>query len=169
MKTLVLTMVGKDRPGLINLLSNIIVDHQGDWIDSHFGRLAGQFAGIAEISLPAAQVAALTDKLTQLEGLQISLQDGEPQATSEHLVKFLVTANDRQGIVKEISDCLLSHSVNVLQMETHRSHAPNWGGELFGAEIIAELPESMSEDQLQQQLESLSDDLVVDMEFDFPT
>lgn len=164
MKTLVLTLVGKDRPGLINLLSNVVLNHGGNWIDSHFGRLAGQFAGIAEISLPDENYAQLSAALNQLEGVKITLQTGGEQAESQRPIAFLVTANDRPGIIKELTDCLLRLQVNLLQMQTQRSHAPNWGGELFEAKLEAELPATLDEDELQRQLEQLSDDLMIDME-----
>lgn len=168
MKTLVLTMIGKDRPGLINQISQLVLAHQGNWIDSHFGRLAGQFAGIAEITLADEHEQPLRDALAALTGISITLEGGGPQPTYDDQIKLTVTANDRQGIVNEITDTLMAHQVNLLQVETTCTHAPNWGGALFQAQMIAALPNSITEAQLQALLEQLSDDLIVDMERYFP-
>ena len=43
---MVLTIISKDRPGLVQTLAQVIADHSGNWIDSSMARLGGEFAGI---------------------------------------------------------------------------------------------------------------------------
>ncbi len=47
---LVLTIIGEDRPGIVELLAKIISDHSGNWLESSMSQLAGKFAGV-EISI----------------------------------------------------------------------------------------------------------------------
>ena len=44
MTTLVLTVIGDDRSGLVSALSGAIADHDGSWERSQLARLAGKFA-----------------------------------------------------------------------------------------------------------------------------
>ena len=64
--SLVLTVLGEDRPGLVEALSHIIAAHEGNWLESRMAHLAGQFAGILRASVPEGNATAL---LTALQGL----------------------------------------------------------------------------------------------------
>ncbi len=46
---LVLTVIARDRPGLIKDLSETIAMHGGNWVDSSMARLGGEFAGILRV------------------------------------------------------------------------------------------------------------------------
>ena len=66
--SLVVTFVGPDRPGLVELLSKTIAAHGGNWLDSRMCALSGQFAGIVLARVPEADAAALRRALSELEG-----------------------------------------------------------------------------------------------------
>jgi glycine cleavage system regulatory protein len=66
MATLVLTVIGNDRSGLVDALAGPIAEHGGNWNRSHMARLAGQFAGIVVISAPDDAVDALTASFESL-------------------------------------------------------------------------------------------------------
>ncbi len=46
MADLVLTLIGPDRPGLVEAVAEPIAAHGGNWLESRMAHLAGQFAGI---------------------------------------------------------------------------------------------------------------------------
>src|SRR4030095_2347226 len=71
--SLVLTVLGEDRPGLVEALSHIIAAHEGNWLESRMAHLAGQFAGILRTSVPDRNAAALLAALQGLaaHGLQV--------------------------------------------------------------------------------------------------
>ena len=52
METLVLTVIGDDRPGLVSALSACLSGHEAVWQRSQMSRLAGKFAGIVEVVVP---------------------------------------------------------------------------------------------------------------------
>ena len=47
--SLVLTVIGPDRPGLVEALSQSIASHDGNWLESRMAKLSGQFAGIVRV------------------------------------------------------------------------------------------------------------------------
>ena len=49
---IVLTMIAPDQPGLVERVSQVIVDHGGSWLASRMSHLDGMFAGILSVSLP---------------------------------------------------------------------------------------------------------------------
>jgi glycine cleavage system regulatory protein len=83
---LVLTVIGPDRPGLVELLSRIIAGHGGNWLESRMNRLGGQFAGIIRVEIPTAAEPALAAALAGLSSQSLTVvcrSDGpEPPAAS---------------------------------------------------------------------------------------
>ena len=73
MKKLVITFISDDRPGLVEKLSQIVQEHDGNWLESKMAQLSGKFTGIVEISLPEKQVSVLTQQLKALSSEGISL------------------------------------------------------------------------------------------------
>ena len=76
MASLVLTILGDDRPGLVSAVSAPISAHRASWERSELSRLAGKFAGIVVVSAPGERVDALVAELTALEsqGLQVIVE-----------------------------------------------------------------------------------------------
>ena len=82
MASLILTVVGPDRPGLVRALSEAVAARGGSWLESRMARLAGQFAGIVLVEAPES----LLDDLRALEsqGLRIVVQGGAPSGGRRH-------------------------------------------------------------------------------------
>ena len=59
MTTLVLTLIGDDRPGLVSAVSGPVEACGGTWQRSQLARLAGKFAGSVLVSVPERAVAGL--------------------------------------------------------------------------------------------------------------
>ena len=86
--SLVFTFLGLDRPGLVERLADIVADHQGNWLESRMTQLAGQFAGIARVTVPASEIDELSNALLSLniEGLTINIQPGQAPAAGAKTV-----------------------------------------------------------------------------------
>ena len=162
--SLVLTVIGNDRPGLVEALSAAISAHQGNWLESSLSRLAGQFAGIVRVALPAAQVGSLQGALRGLSDLQITtaISATEPKAEGRMLLLALV-GHDRIGIVKEVTQVLARHAVNVEKLTTYTASAPMSAETLFHANAELRAAPSLDARALKSELEHLSDDLMVDI------
>ena len=66
MTTIAFTIIGPDRPGIVAEVSDIVAQHQGNWMESHMANLAGQFAGIVQVQVEPANKAPLSDALRAL-------------------------------------------------------------------------------------------------------
>ena len=49
---LILSVMAKDKAGIVQTLSDAIYSHQGNWLESSPSRLGGQFAGLVLINIP---------------------------------------------------------------------------------------------------------------------
>lgn len=167
---LVLTLIGPDRPGLVEAISDAVAKHGGNWEESRMAHLAGKFAGILRVSVPQEQAGALTTALSELqsEGLRLIVESSKataPGADTQRL-RLDIVGNDHEGIVRDIARALAKRSVNVESLDTSCQEAPMGGGQLFKATALLDLPAGASADELRATLEALADDLMVDISFD---
>jgi glycine cleavage system regulatory protein len=166
-KPIVLTLISRDRTGIVQRVSAILHAHGGSWHRSSMNRLAGHFAGILEGNVPAD---ALEDCLAEFrgleaEGLQVIAQAGDPEGDAVEGTEFNleIVGNDRPGIVAEITRVLGQHEVSVLALETLVEGASMAGGALFRVYARLLLPAEISIEALMDHLEAIADDLMVDL------
>jgi glycine cleavage system regulatory protein len=163
---LVVTVFAADRPGLVERIAQCIGDHQGNWLESRMARMAGQFTGIVRIGIAIEQQAELKKALRDLavHGIQVLFaeNDIQPTAVWKHINMELV-GNDRPGIVREITRLLAEQGVNVERLVTDVRPAPMSSEMLFHAEAILGMPLSLPLETLQKHLETLADDLMVEL------
>jgi glycine cleavage system regulatory protein len=164
-KTLVLTVIGDDRVGLVEAIARVVDEHGGNWEHSELAELAGTFAGVIEISVPAARVEELRAALSGLDGLlTVAVHSTTPVATGERRhVTFGVLGNDHPGIVREISAALHAHAVGIDHLTSHTRDAAMSGGRLFEATIVARVPASVDLDAVRTELERLAAEVQVDI------
>jgi glycine cleavage system regulatory protein len=166
METVILTFIGEDKPGIIENIAKIVFLHGGSWNDSRFSHMSGQFAGFAKVTVSKKQTALLVSDLRELTGLLVKTTDDTTTDSQYYkTVKLNIVANDRPGIVQEVSRVLAQQQVNVTEFNTQCNSAPNWGGSVFKAKIIVSLPANLENETLLSALETLGDDLILELEF----
>lgn len=167
MATLLLTLVGPDRPGVVRQLAAAVAAHHGNWLESRMARLGGQFAGIALVAIPEAETAAFRAGLGALEagGLRVLVQAGEaaPQAPAHASFRLELLGQDRPGIVRDISAALALHQVNIEELTTEILSGSFSGEHLFRAELRLRVPPAASLDAVRAELERLGNELMVDL------
>jgi len=166
MRDLVLTLIGPDRPGLVESLAKRVAAHDGNWVESRMAHLAGQFAGILRVQVPAEKVPALQAAVAELEkdGLRVVAQSGaRPESEGVRAMELQVVGQDHPGIVRDISEVLLRHGVNIQELTTDQVSAPMAGGLLFSAKARLHVPAATDTERLRDDLEAIVDDLMVDL------
>jgi len=177
--SLVLTVIGDDRPGLVEQLATAISRHDGNWLESSMAHLSGKFAGIVCVSVAPTHLDALKDELSILPGLRITAEVadmGEEAAESAcesasekpmgRRLKLVLVGHDRIGIVREVSQVLARHAVNVEDLSTHTASAPMSAAILFHATADLTASPTLDTRALTSDLEQISNDLMVDITLD---
>ncbi len=166
--SLVLTVLGPDRSGLVKSIAEVVKAHQGNWQESRMVHLAGQFAGLAHVALPTGQVAALKQALAglQADGLQILVQHSTAEAArSISTLTLELLGHDRPGIIHDISRQLAALNVNIEELNSEQRAAPMSSELMFYAQLKLGLPEGVSAEDVQNAFEALPDPLTVDLSF----
>jgi glycine cleavage system regulatory protein len=165
---IVMTVIGPDRPGLVELLASTVASHGGNWLQSRMAHLGGHFAGILRLEIPPDRQPGLITALQQLsaQGLTVVCH---PDAAVPHVAptsaRLEVLGHDRPGIVQQVSNALARHRINVEELETDLQSAPMTGEPLFHAEAKLRLPEDCDLPGLQSELEKIAADFMVDLQF----
>jgi glycine cleavage system regulatory protein len=164
MASLILTVVGPDRPGLVRALAEAVAARSGSWLESRMARLAGQFAGIVLVEAPES----LLDDLRALESqdLRITVQSGTsgaPAPGGRPRIALEVVGNDRPGIVRDISQVLAMSGVNIEELTTGVVSGSFSGETLFRVVAFLRAPDAAAMDAVRVGLEQLGNELMVDI------
>lgn len=163
---LIISVMTNDRPGLVETLSTIIKNHNGNWLESRMAQLAGKFAGIVRVQVSNNNKEAMEADLLALrtQGWVISLEASEAESTEKRAGAVLsIVGNDRPGIVKDVAQVLAAKSVNVLELNTQFESAAMSAEPLFKTQAQIEIPTSVDFDEVKDSLENLSNDLMVEI------
>lgn len=167
LETVVLTIIGDDRPGLVDVLSGCISTHGGNWEESRMSHLANKFAGLVLVKVPTTSTDALLTALAQLEAdgtMQVTAtRSGQPLSSRTRTVELELTGQDHPGIVHDIAHVLAEHGVNIDDFHSETKAASMSGEILFLAHARLEVPIAANENTLRDALESLADELMVDL------
>lgn len=167
MESFVLTIIGADRAGLVDALSEVVVDHGGSWERSQMTELAGMFAGMALVRVPSGRAGAFRAALEPLHDrglMDVTLRTAADDLPADApTVSVEVVGADRPGIVHEVSHLLAERGIGIVDLRTWTESAAMAGSPLFRAVAVVRLPEQVSTADLTGALEGLSDDLMVDL------
>ena len=171
MTTLILTVAGADRPGLVAAVADVVDAHGGNWENSSLAELSGTFAGVIEVSVPADRADELQSALRGLQGqglLTLAVLTGSAASSAEEdqLLTVQVLGNDRPGIVREVSTVLNAHELSIEELATETRDAAMAGGRLFEASVTARVTASVDLEALRADLERLASEIQVDISLD---
>ena len=166
-KSLVVTVIGPDRPGLVSLLSDRARGFGANWEASRMASLAGQFAGIVHFEVPAENARALADALAGLEsaGLRVVIAESDAKAPprNRRIVRLELVGLDRPGIMRDLSAALAEHGVSIDELHTEIASAAMSAENLFKVKAALVVPHALSDDALRRGLEALAIEMMVDI------
>lgn len=170
MTSLVITLVGPDRPGLVSAISDKAAAFGANWADSVMANFAQQFAGIVHLQVPAENCDALVAALRSLESPELRLvvarSDGGKTEPAVRRLKLDLVGHDRPGIIRAISSQLATHGVSIDKLQTHIESGAWSGEQMFHMHAQLTVPLALESDTLRSGLESLANELMVDITFD---
>lgn len=166
--SLVVTVVGPDRPGIVSLLSTKAQGFGANWAGSRMASLAGQFAGMVHFEVPPEHADALAAALMELEstGLKIGIErsEGTPVPEGRRLVRLELVGHDRPGIVRDLSGALAQRGVSIEELHTEIVSGAMTAEHLFKVKAELLVPKAVSNDDVRRALEALANEMMVDVE-----
>lgn len=165
--SLVITAIGPDRPGIVNLLSDVAKKYGANWAGSRMANLAGQFAGMVHFEVAEVNAEPLAAALRALESSDLRIVIAKTAATGQRAATRKVTleivGHDRPGIVRDLSQSLADRGVSIDELQTDVVDAAMAGGHLFRVKALLAVPEALSNAELKRGLEALANEMMVDV------
>ena len=166
--SLVATVMGPDRPGIVRSLSDRAQRHGANWTVSQMARIAGEFAGMVHFEVPRENAAALAEALRGLEptGLKVAVatSEGAASAPAGWRAFFLeLVGDDRVGIVADLTRLLAERGISIERLATETLRAQGAAKARFKVAAHLLVPARLDPDALRGELGELARSLMVDI------
>jgi glycine cleavage system transcriptional repressor len=167
-KQLVLTAVGRDRPGVIEEFTKLILHYDGNIEASRMVRLGGDFAMLMFVSAPEDRVIELRRAVDELHYTKFDVLTRMSEAPDEiedeqdSRCTITVLGADHMGIINQVSRYLTEQGINLESMHTEVSAAPMSGTPLFTMSAEVVVPARLALDDLREAMEFIGDEMGVD-------
>jgi glycine cleavage system regulatory protein len=165
-RTLILTAIGSDRPGLTSALAAAVHEAGGNWLESHLSRMAGKYVGSILIEVAGEDVERLEGAIRKIDpiGLTVSIADaGQPIQPSGQPLRLSLVGQDHPGIVREVTTALADLGVNIEAFQTSVEPMAQSGVPLFRAQAELTAPSGLDPREVAAALERLSAEIMVDI------
>jgi len=142
---LVLSALGEDRPGIVNNLSKVILDHGCNIEDSRMAVLGGEFAAILLVQGKWNTLAKVENALPELErqlGMTIISKRTGEHAAGANLLPYAVDviSMDHPGIVNNLAKFFSERDINIEDMNTSTYAAAHTGTPMFAVHMAIGIP-----------------------------
>ncbi|CAM2830017.1 ACT domain-containing protein [Vibrio mytili] len=164
----IVNFAGQASPATIKQLAGVTHENGGKWLISKVNFIEDQVAGVIKVELPKENVDIVKAAFSSCQTLVVKFVDSEPHThSSETIYQLRLDANDRAGIVNEITHVLDTQGISILDMDCQRVFIAGGGGvssSLFSAKMAIKLPSEVEIDDVANELEALSEDTRVILE-----
>lgn len=165
--SLVVSIVGADRHGIVSSLAERAERFGANWAASRMTKLANEFAGTVHFEVPPGNADALAAALRGLEssGLQVVIarSDGARVPASLRVVELELVGEDRVGIVSKLTRILAERAISIESIHTEIIRSGVSGKQTFKIEAHLLVPAALSVDALRQELGTLAREMMVDI------
>ncbi len=164
--SMVVTVMGPDRPGIVRLLSDKAQRFGANWADSRMARLAGEFAGMVHFEVPRENAEALATALRGLEssGLRVAIAHSEsgPPSGSMRGVSLELVGDDKPGIVASLTRMLADRHISIEHLNTELAGS-GAGTQHFKVAAHLLVPNQIASEALRADLAVLAADMMLDI------
>jgi glycine cleavage system regulatory protein len=165
--SLVVSIVGGDRQGIVSSLAERAQRFGANWAASRMTRLAGEFAGMVHLEVPREKADALATALRDLasSGLQVVVarSDGANLPSSLRVVELELVGEDRLGIVSNLTKLLAGRGISIESIHTDIVRSGVSGKQTFKIEAHLLVPAALSVEALQQEVGTLASEMMLDI------
>jgi glycine cleavage system transcriptional repressor len=164
-----LSAIGRDRPGIVADLAELIYECDCNLEDSSMTILGGEFAVLLLLSGQGVDterlLSAACKRLEWEKRLTVFFRplEGEPAryGAGERTVPYELQATgvDKAGIVARVARCLADHGINITHMETRSRPEPGSGTAIYTMQIRMDVQDAVGVPALRERLERIADEL----------
>jgi len=169
-QSLVITAIGEDRPGIVNELTEVLLNASLNVEDSRMSVLGGEFVVMLLVTGSEASIEVIKqqkDTLANSLNLNLLIKPTTRRHSNDRHLSYNINVEgmDNPGIVHKLARYLSQHSINIVNMQTTSDHAPHTGTPMFSVNMQVDIPAELNTEQLENDFAALCDELSMDVEF----
>ncbi|MGH7821901.1 MAG: glycine cleavage system protein R [Candidatus Binatia bacterium] len=168
-----MSAIGKDRPGIVADLAELIYEHGCNLEDSSMTILGGEFAVLLLFTGDGddldSRLSSSCKRLEWEKRLTVFFRplEGEPKPYGSEerrdLYELRATGVDKAGIVARVCRLLAERDVTIQEMKTLSRPQPETGTPLYTMRVEMGVPRPVDRSELQAALERIADDLKIEI------
>jgi glycine cleavage system transcriptional repressor len=163
---IVLSAIWSDRTGVVQDITEVILNCDGNIEESRMTTLGSEFAMLLLVSGSWHTLNRLEKGLQKLddENLTFSIRKTGERQIKENRMPYAVdvVSLDHQGIVYNLANFFASHDIEIADVATRSYAAAHTGAQMFSVQMAVNVPSSIHIAQLREEFLELSDRLNLD-------
>lgn len=164
---LVISALGKDRPGIVDQLSKLVLEHDCNIADSRMTVLGGEFAILLMVEGNWNTLSKLEGTLPTMEQqlqLTIIAKRTEERRPGGSLLPYGVdvVSMDHPGIVHHLASFFSSRNINIEDMATSSYAAAHTGTPMFAVHMAVGIPSDVHIATLRDEFMEFCDSMNLD-------
>ncbi len=168
----ILTAIGKDRPGIVADLAEMVFELGCNLEDSSMMNLGGEFSTMMLISgqgddldhrLHMAAKHLEYEKEMTIFTRPVAEGAAPASAPGSRQFRLRTMGEDKAGIVARTTRLIASVGGNVLELNSHVRRAASTGTPLYEMDMLFDLPPSVDHDALRRSIEEIENALHVEI------
>ena len=162
----VVTLLGRDRLGIVESFSSAVANHGGTWCESRVLQVDDQFGGVFHAIIPAGSADQFESDLRDAFAHDFTLgvvRSGSTPASAAARSRFRVRVlcGDRQGLLHDFAQLCTAREINILELQTNLRQAPMSGLKMFEISALCEAATDVDVPAFSEAVESIDDDVVL--------
>lgn len=164
MHQLSVTAVGKDHPGIVAAITQVLYELGCNLDDCSMSLLSGQFSMIMVLDAPesvsAHQLDQALESAAREAGVQVSVAPVAPAESAPVVHPYVVSVYgaDHPGIVYKVTAELFAHGVNITDLQSRVL-----GEQLYTVVLDVDVPHEYELDRLAQGLQRVAEEEGIDL------
>ena len=168
-RQMVLTASGRDRVGIVEEITALILRFEGNIEASRMVRLGGDFAMLMFVTAPEERIEGLRAAVAEVHYSKYDVQTrlsevDEAEEAAATPCAINVRGADHMGILHQIARYLGQQGINVETMTTEIVSAPMSGTPLFTMSAVVRVPPQLAIEDLREAIEFIGEEVGVDTE-----
>jgi glycine cleavage system transcriptional repressor len=164
---IVLSAVGTDRTGIVNDISQVILDCGGNIEESRMTALGSDFAMLMLISgnwHTLTKLQSALDTLGAEASLEISIRKTDDRASKVDCMPYGldVVCLDEPGVVFNVAHFFTARNIEIADLATRRYAAAHTGAPMFSVQMTVNVPANTPISQLRDDFHGLCEQLNLD-------
>jgi glycine cleavage system transcriptional repressor len=170
-KRYIMTAFGKDRPGIVADVTQILYENGCNLEDTSMSMLSDEFtinllfsSGNANIEKILAKECAVLEKQKNISAFIRPIQTVAQEIRKKlPLCTIHIEGLDQAGIVYKISRYLSDNKLNIVDLKSTVKATPESGTALYLMDIHIQLPDSSSINSIEEDLNAVAEEINVDI------